>query len=161
ATIIHRPWLGYAAQKNWALDNLPIRSNWVFFLDADEAITPELKSEILGITTRPADQTPTAGFYVNRLTFFLGRPIRHCRYRAPPPTHPPPPVNARRPHHGAARGPRPVNRRRPHPPPQPHHAPRGPARPRALHRQAHPLPQPRGPRARQRARAPDLARPRR
>src|SRR5882724_1719164 len=72
ARVIDRPWLGYAAQKNWALDNLPIQSEWVFFLDADELITPELRQEVLAITTRPADQVPQAGFYVNRLTYFLG-----------------------------------------------------------------------------------------
>jgi glycosyltransferase involved in cell wall biosynthesis len=80
AKVIDRPWLGYAAQKNWALDNLPIKSDWVFFLDADEAITPELKEEILAITQRPVNDVPTAGFYVNRLTYFLGKPIRHCGY---------------------------------------------------------------------------------
>ncbi len=75
-----RPWLGYAAQKNWALDNLPINSEWVFILDADEAITPELRDEILAITTRDAQKIPNAGYYINRLTYFLNRPIRHCGY---------------------------------------------------------------------------------
>jgi glycosyltransferase involved in cell wall biosynthesis len=80
AQVVDRPWLGYAAQKNWALDNLPIRSDWVFVLDADESITPELRAEVLAITTRPADQVATAGYFVNRLTYFLGRPLRHCGY---------------------------------------------------------------------------------
>jgi glycosyltransferase involved in cell wall biosynthesis len=31
-----QPWLGYAKQKNWALEHLPLRSDWVFILDADE-----------------------------------------------------------------------------------------------------------------------------
>lgn len=80
AKMIDRPWLGYAAQKNWALDNLPVKSDWVFFLDADEAITPQLKEEILAITQKPVNEVPTAGFYVNRLTYFLGKPLRHCGY---------------------------------------------------------------------------------
>ena len=50
ATVVVRPWLGYAAQKNWALDNLPIETDWVFILDADESITPELWTEIEAIT---------------------------------------------------------------------------------------------------------------
>ena len=33
----------YAGQRNWALNNLPIAHDWVFFLDADEYITEELK----------------------------------------------------------------------------------------------------------------------
>jgi glycosyltransferase involved in cell wall biosynthesis len=80
AKVVDRPWLGYAAQKNWALDNLPMQADWVFFLDADESITPELREEILAITKRPAEQVPTAGFYVNRLTYFLSKPLRHCGY---------------------------------------------------------------------------------
>ena len=80
AKVVHRPWLGYAAQKNWALDNLPIQADWVFILDADEAITPELRDEVLAIAARPVQQVPHAGFYINRLTYFLGKPIRHCGY---------------------------------------------------------------------------------
>ena len=80
ARVVVQPWLGYARQKNWALDNLPISSDWVFILDADEAITPKLKDELLRISTRELDATREDGFYVNRLTYFLGRPIRHCGY---------------------------------------------------------------------------------
>ena len=82
ANVVVRPWLGYAAQKNWALDNLPIESEWVFILDADESITPELRDEILAITRGGAagDGAAADGYYVNRLTYFLGRPIRHCGY---------------------------------------------------------------------------------
>jgi len=80
AIVVHRPWLGYAAQKNWALDNLPLTAEWAFILDADESITPELRTELIGIAGKPPEQVRHAGFYVNRLTYFLGRPIRHCGY---------------------------------------------------------------------------------
>ncbi|MCA9293112.1 MAG: glycosyltransferase family 2 protein [Phycisphaerales bacterium] len=80
ATVVVRPWLGYAAQKNWALDNLPIETDWVFILDADESITPELWTEIEAITRKPAHEVAAAGYYVNRLTYFMGRPIRHCGF---------------------------------------------------------------------------------
>ena len=77
ATVIVQEWLGYAKQKNWALDNLPLEADWIFILDADESITPALRDELLGLASqRPADVSET-GFYVNRLTYFLGRPIRH------------------------------------------------------------------------------------
>ncbi|MBL0926859.1 MAG: glycosyltransferase family 2 protein [Phycisphaerales bacterium] len=75
-----RPWLGYAKQKNWALDHLPFETDWVFILDADEAITPELRDEILAIAARPVGGVAESGFYVNRLTYFMGKPIRHCGY---------------------------------------------------------------------------------
>ncbi len=80
AQVIHRPWLGYARQKNWGLENLPIASDWVFILDSDESITPELRDEMIAIAARPAAQTPDAGFYVNRLTKFMGAPIRHAGF---------------------------------------------------------------------------------
>jgi glycosyltransferase involved in cell wall biosynthesis len=80
ATFVVRPWLGYARQKNWALQNLPISTDWVFILDADESITPQLKEELLAISGKPAAEVGAAGFYVNRLTYFMSRPIRHCGY---------------------------------------------------------------------------------
>lgn len=80
ATVVVQPWLGYARQKNWALTNLPITTEWVFILDSDEAITPQLRDEILMIARGdPALQSVT-GYYVNRLTYFLGKPIKHCGY---------------------------------------------------------------------------------
>ena len=80
ANVVLRPWLGYAKQKNWALDNLPITADWVFILDADESITPELRDSIVHLTTRPATSVAESGFYINRLFRFLGQPIRHCGY---------------------------------------------------------------------------------
>jgi glycosyltransferase involved in cell wall biosynthesis len=72
------PWEGYARQKNWGLDNLGISQPWVFILDADEVITPELRDELIKIAT--VDKSPENGFYVNRYFIFLGKRIRHCGY---------------------------------------------------------------------------------
>jgi len=38
--------VNYAKQRNYALDHLPIRSEWVLFLDADEWLPDALKREI-------------------------------------------------------------------------------------------------------------------
>ena len=72
-------WEGYARQKNWGLDNLPIRTDWVFILDADEMITPALRDELLAIASG-ACPTTCAGFYVNRYFVWEGKDIRHCGY---------------------------------------------------------------------------------
>ncbi|HEX2838686.1 MAG TPA: glycosyltransferase [Phycisphaerales bacterium] len=80
AQVVVQPWLGYARQKNWALSNLPMQSDWVFILDSDEAISDSLRQELLSVAAKPAASVTEAGFYVNRLTFFLGKPIRHCGY---------------------------------------------------------------------------------
>jgi len=80
AKVVVQPWLGYARQKNWALDSLPWDTDWLFILDADESITPELREEMLAISRLPADSVREAGYYVNRLPHFMGQPIRHCGF---------------------------------------------------------------------------------
>jgi glycosyltransferase involved in cell wall biosynthesis len=80
ATVVENPWPGYARQKNWALDNLPLTSEWVLILDADEIITPPLREQIVKVTSRPIAQVPENGFFINRLTYFLDQPIHHCGY---------------------------------------------------------------------------------
>src|SRR4051812_30543200 len=80
ATVVHHPWEGYAAQKNWALDHLPFESDWILILDADESISGELRSEIEGIVGRNPTHVHESGFYLNRVFIFMGRQIRHCGY---------------------------------------------------------------------------------
>ncbi|HHP7232177.1 MAG TPA: glycosyltransferase family 2 protein [Xenococcaceae cyanobacterium] len=59
-------------KKNWSLDNLPFRNDWVLIVDCDERITPELWSEIALAIKNPEYQ----GYYLNRKVFFLGKWIR-------------------------------------------------------------------------------------
>jgi len=73
--VVQHRFLNYSAQKNWALDNLPVRTDWVFFLDADEAIPPDLRDEIASVVR---DQSATfAGYYVGMEHLFLGARLRH------------------------------------------------------------------------------------
>jgi len=66
----------YPKKKNWALENLPFRNEWVLIIDADEVVLPELAAEIARrIAADEAD-----GFYLNSRYYFLGRRIRHCGY---------------------------------------------------------------------------------
>ena len=74
ATVAQHPWSGYATQKNWALANLGIESEWVLFLDADEYLTPELREEIANATTSGKFD----GYYIPRQNIFLGRLLRHA-----------------------------------------------------------------------------------
>ncbi len=79
-TVVHHAWEGYAAQKNWALDNLPFESQWILIVDADEAVSPELRDEIRRITDRQVDEVRESAFHINRVFIFMGREIRHCGY---------------------------------------------------------------------------------
>src|SRR6266496_794370 len=74
ATVMQFEGRGYASQKNWGLQNLPFRGEWVFILDADERITPALRDEIRRTVSQ---QSNFDGYFVNRLLLFMGKPIRH------------------------------------------------------------------------------------
>jgi len=80
ATFVPKEWLGYAKQKNWALETLPFSSDWILILDADEAVLPELRDELVALAAKPRGTTPEVGFYVNRYFIFLSKRIRHCGY---------------------------------------------------------------------------------
>ena len=60
-------------KKNWSLDNLPFRNEWVLIVDCDERITPELWHEI----SQVIKNDEYTGYYLNRRVFFLGKWIRH------------------------------------------------------------------------------------
>jgi hypothetical protein len=60
-------------KKNWSLENLPFRNEWVLIVDCDERITPELWSEIAQVI----NNDEYTGYYLNRRVFFLGKWIRH------------------------------------------------------------------------------------
>lgn len=60
-------------KKNWSLDNLPFKNEWVLIVDCDERITPELWDEIAEVV----DRNDKDGYYLNRRVFFLGKWIRH------------------------------------------------------------------------------------
>lgn len=79
AKFVYHPWEGYARQKNWGLDNLPIETDWVFILDADESITPPLCEELTAIATGEV-KTDKVGYYINRYFVWNGKKIRHCGY---------------------------------------------------------------------------------
>jgi glycosyltransferase involved in cell wall biosynthesis len=64
---------GWPKKRQWAMDMLPFAHDWIFLVDADEALTPELAAEI-----RQAIKDPSLdGCYVALRMFFLGRALRH------------------------------------------------------------------------------------
>ena len=69
ARLVEHPFENYGAQRNWAIDSLPLAYPWQLHLDADERLTPELKAEIATLLAAPVDET-VGGFYVPRLVPF-------------------------------------------------------------------------------------------
>ena len=72
AKVLTQKWLGFAKQKQFAVDNA--RFEWIFSLDADERVSDELKNEIL--TLKNSGNTAD-GYKIPRLTYYMNRPIRH------------------------------------------------------------------------------------
>ncbi|MGA2905673.1 MAG: glycosyltransferase family 2 protein, partial [Candidatus Korobacteraceae bacterium] len=69
----HQDWLGYAEQKNKAIDLAS--GEWILSLDADEVLTPALAVEIRSLMQRgvPGD---IAGFKIPRVLFIGDSPVR-------------------------------------------------------------------------------------
>ncbi|WP_298883512.1 glycosyltransferase family 2 protein [uncultured Polaribacter sp.] len=90
--IIKRKFDDFSSQKNFAIEKA--KHPWIYILDADERVTPEVKKEILKAVKDPKDNV---GFYVRRSFYFAGKNInyggcqrdkvvrfflkKHCRYQ--------------------------------------------------------------------------------
>ncbi|MBI1889896.1 MAG: glycosyltransferase family 2 protein [Burkholderiales bacterium] len=70
--IQNKTWPGFGPQKNIALD--AATGDWILSLDADERLTEELRRQI-----RAATQSGQFdAFEMPRLSYFCGKPVRHC-----------------------------------------------------------------------------------
>ena len=73
ARVLYNEWQGYAAQKQFALEQ--VTSEWILNLDADEEVSKSLADEIVE-TVKSADPDVEA-FTMPRLSRYLGRWIMH------------------------------------------------------------------------------------
>jgi glycosyltransferase involved in cell wall biosynthesis len=77
AEVVEHLWGSYSAQRNWALENLRIETELVLFLDADEYLTEDLRTEI----TAAIKADSIDGFCIAQENIVLGRRLRHgCWY---------------------------------------------------------------------------------
>ena len=72
ARVIVNEWPGFSDQKQFATD--AASNDWILSLDADERVSPELKNELFEIA---ANSSPGHGYRIPRLSYYMGRPIRH------------------------------------------------------------------------------------
>jgi glycosyltransferase involved in cell wall biosynthesis len=75
AEVVQHAFERYDKQRNWAIENLPLKHGWELHLDADERLTPELAAEINRVMAAPPPEID--GYMIPRLIHFLGAPIRH------------------------------------------------------------------------------------
>ena len=64
-------------KKNWALENVTFRNEWVFILDADEVLPQQAEAEFAKAISDAGD---IAGYWINRRFMFMGRWLRHAYY---------------------------------------------------------------------------------
>lgn len=75
AVVLTNPFINYARQFQWGLDNAPITADWIMRLDADEVIEEPLAAEI---RERLADlPSSVTGINLKRKHIFMGRWVRH------------------------------------------------------------------------------------
>ena len=79
ATVVQFHFNGaWPKKKNWALEHLPFRNEWVFILDADEVLPREAEEEFRSVATNP--DNPHAGYWINRRFMFMGQWLQHAYY---------------------------------------------------------------------------------
>jgi glycosyltransferase involved in cell wall biosynthesis len=64
---------GWPKKRQWAMDTLPLAFDWIFLIDADEMLTPELAEEI----GRAIQDPQINGYYISLRMYFLGKLLRH------------------------------------------------------------------------------------
>lgn len=73
AKVISNPWPGFSEQKQLAVDHSS--NEWVFSLDADERVSEELKTSIVGLKSK-GESDLVDGYLTARRTFYQGKWIR-------------------------------------------------------------------------------------
>ncbi len=77
ATVVQFQFNGtWPKKKNWALENLPFRNEWVFILDADEVLPPGTDTEIESIVAKQG--RGNAGYWINRRFMFMNTWLKHA-----------------------------------------------------------------------------------
>lgn len=78
AKVLTHPFQNYSHQRNWAQNNVPLSHEWVFHIDADERVSPELAARLGELFAGRSHSTQDyAGYMVRRKIIFFGKPIVH------------------------------------------------------------------------------------
>jgi glycosyltransferase involved in cell wall biosynthesis len=77
AQAVNHPFETHARQWQWALTSLPIETDWVLGLDADQQVTPDLARQIREVIASGQD---ASGVFVRRRQIFRGKWIRFGGY---------------------------------------------------------------------------------
>tara|TARA_E500000318_G_scaffold85651_4_gene81835 strand:- start:15980 stop:16870 length:891 start_codon:yes stop_codon:yes gene_type:complete len=79
-----RPYDGRGNHQNWAMENIEFKHRWVFYLDADERMTPELRAEIEKIASewesgaRSIEKNDPVAYYGGRRNIYKGKWLKNA-----------------------------------------------------------------------------------
>jgi len=76
ANVVQREFDNWSAHQNWALSKIPFRNDWVFYLDADERVTPALATNIRKAISDADDKV---AFRIRRRDFWGERWLKHVQ----------------------------------------------------------------------------------
>ena len=79
ATITSRKFDNWSSHQNWGLQNIPFKHEWVFYIDADERMSAELKDAICSAAETSNDNI---AYRVQRRDFFMGTWLKHVQASA-------------------------------------------------------------------------------
>ncbi len=82
ARVYQNKWVNYATQFNYGVHDCDISSEWIWRVDADEYITPELASEVKSVIPTLSDEV--TGIYVPKQIEFMGRILCHGGWNSVP-----------------------------------------------------------------------------
>jgi glycosyltransferase involved in cell wall biosynthesis len=76
ATVVQFQYNGHWPKKrNWALENLAFKHEWLFLIDADETLPPEAVDELCAIATGAGEYE---AYWIDRRFWFLGQWLNHA-----------------------------------------------------------------------------------
>jgi glycosyltransferase involved in cell wall biosynthesis len=76
ALVTRRRFDNWSAHQNWGLRHIRFKYSWVFYIDADERMTPELRESVQAAVRRPG---ANVAFRIQRRDFMGGRWLRHVQ----------------------------------------------------------------------------------
>jgi glycosyltransferase involved in cell wall biosynthesis len=78
ARFVQHPFTGFGDQRNWSLEEVPLKHPWALILDADERVTPELAAEFAERLPSAADDV--GAFQIRRRFFLWGRWLKRSSF---------------------------------------------------------------------------------
>ena len=75
--LVQHTFTNYSAQRNWAMEHVPLKYDWELHLDADERVSERLAADLSALKRERSAELLINGYCMPRLVQFMGRPIKH------------------------------------------------------------------------------------